>query len=89
MNGPTNDCSFFCAVSSPLSTGISNRSRKCAYEPSMPGIRKSKMLHSSLSRFSIGVPVRAKRCTAVTERTAFDTLVAAFLMYCASSSVMQ
>ena len=55
----------------------------------MPGIRKSKMLHSSASRFSIGVPVSAKRCRASTDRTALEALVAWFFTYCASSRVMQ
>ena len=52
-------------------------------------MRKSKMLHSSPRRFSIGVPVSAKRCLAFTARTAFADLVAAFLMYWASSNAMQ
>lgn len=44
------------------------------------------MLHSSDSRFSMGVPVRAKRCSAESTRTALDTAAAAFFTYWASSS---
>ena len=44
-------------------------------------MRKSKMLHSSASRFSIGVPVRAKRWLLRIPLTAFVTAAFAFLMY--------
>ena len=43
------------------------------------------MLHSSLRRFSMGVPVSAMRCAALTAFTARAALVAWFLMYWASS----
>ena len=46
------------------------------------------MLHSSLNRFSMGVPVNANRCSAVICLTAFANFVAWFLMYCASSSAI-
>ena len=65
--------------------GCSYFSRNFAYVPSSPGMRKSKMLHSSLNRFSIGVPVNAKRWSAGTRLTAFASFVAWFLMYWASS----
>ena len=45
------------------------------------------MLQSSLSRFSTGVPVRAKRAFAEISFTAFAPCVFAFLMTCASSII--
>ena len=39
------------------------------------------MDHSSLSRFSIGVPVSAKRCSAFSVLTAFAACEAAFFIY--------
>ncbi len=47
------------------------------------------MLHSSLRRFSIGVPVSAKRWRARTRFAARAVLVAWFFTYCASSSAQQ
>ena len=44
------------------------------------------MLHSSDSRFSMGVPVSAKWCSPFSARTALETAAFRFLMYCASSS---
>ena len=49
-------------------------------------MRKSKMLHSSERRFSMGVPVSAKRSGARRRFTARVVLVAWFLMRWASSS---
>ena len=43
------------------------------------------MLQSSDRRFSMGVPVSAKRCRAVTAFTARAESVSWFFMYCASS----
>ena len=50
-------------------------------------MRKSNILHSSLSRFSIGVPVRANLVLAFTDLTALALWVEAFLIYCASSMI--
>ena len=47
------------------------------------------MLHSSVSLFSMGVPVRAKRTWASTSLVQRAACVEAFLMYCASSSTWQ
>ena len=44
------------------------------------------MDHSSVSRFSTGVPVSATRCRAGSRRTARATALALFLTCCASSS---
>jgi hypothetical protein len=42
--------------------------------------------HSSASRFSIGVPVSATRCSARNRRTAFAARDRLFFTACASSS---
>ena len=47
---------------------------------------KSKIDHRSLSRFSMGVPVRAMRVSARSCLTVLVCLAAGFLMACASSS---
>ena len=60
--------------------------RKKLCEPSIPGLTKSRMLRSSESLFSIGVPVSAMRCRAGIARTLFDDCVPAFLIACASSN---
>ncbi len=44
------------------------------------------MLHSSASRFSTGVPVRATRTGALRLRALRLCLASTFLMFCASSS---
>ena len=46
---------------------------------------KSKIDQRSPSRFSMGVPVRAMRVSALSALTAFVCLAAGFLMACASS----
>ena len=55
--------------------------------PSRPGFTKSKMLHRSPSRFSIGVPVRARREPAFTVFAALVCRVPGFLIACASSRI--
>ena len=56
-------------------------------DPRSPGFRKSKIDHRSPSRFSTGVPVRARRhfdCSALTARVC---LAPGFLMAWASSRI--
>jgi hypothetical protein len=56
-------------------------------DPSSPGLRNSKRLHSSPRWFSIGVPLRASRYRERSSRAAFADAVAVFLMACASSRI--
>ena len=57
--------------------------------PRNPGHQEIEDAPDSLSRFSIGVPVSAKRRWAFTRLTARAVSVPWFLMYCASSSTWQ
>src|SRR5439155_15833103 len=50
--------------------------------PSIPGLRNSKRLQSSSTRFSIGVPVSASRWRPRSSRAAFAEAVDGFLMAC-------
>ena len=52
------------------------------------GARKAVMDQRSPTLFSTGVPVRAMRNPAESERAALDCLVSGFLIFCASSSTM-
>ena len=74
-----------------LSAGVARpstvkRRAKSPTLPSRPGFRNSLMLHSSVRRFSTGVPVAATRNFAASRRTAFARFDASFLIACASSS---
>ncbi len=53
--------------------------------PSIPGLRNSNRLHNSPRWFSIGVPLRARRCSAPISRAAFADWLLAFLIAWASS----
>ena len=89
MNGDTKPDSRCATAVSPLVMGAANRRLNDSALPSTPGMRKSKMLHSSDSRFSMGVPVSANRTPAGSRLADFAACVLAFLMYCASSSTTQ
>ena len=91
MKGAVRRCSR-CPISSASassrrdSMALAKWLRKKLCEPSMPGLTKSRMLRSSDSLFSIGVPVSAMRWRAGIARALFDDWVPAFLIACASSS---
>ena len=72
-------------LSSARTMGISKRCLNFAWLPRYPGIRKSKMDQSSVSVFSIGVPVSAKQLSDGRRLTARALCVAGFLMCWASS----
>jgi hypothetical protein len=55
--------------------------------PRRPGLTKWKMDQNSERRFSMGVPVRARRRWAVSLRAAAAVALAGFLMCCASSRI--
>ena len=85
-NGDTSACRRAALSPSACSTGLSKRLANDSRVPKRPGIKKSKMLQSSDRRFSMGVPVRAKRTPAGRRLAARATCVSGFLMYWASSS---
>ena len=66
--------------------GISKRSRKLCWLPKRPGRTNWKIDQSSSRRFSIGVPVSARRVRADRRFAAWAYCVDDVLMYCASSS---
>ena len=85
-NGPVTRRSSSVASGSPSrSMGSANRSRNDRADPSSPGLRTCMIDHSSLSRFSTGVPVSATRRRASSCWTALACAVAGFLICCASS----
>ena len=58
-------------------------------EPSMPGLRNSKIDHSSPRWFSIGVPLIARRCRAFRSNlAALADWLSAFLIAWASSRMI-
>ena len=85
-NGWVSRLSAWVASGEPCrSIGTAYRSRNFSAGPSRPGLVKSRIDHSSDSRFSTGVPVSAILAAAGSARTARADLVAWFLMFCASS----
>ena len=69
-----------------VSIGRANARSNHSREPSRPGLTMSISAHSSLRRFSIGVPVIASRRRAGSRRSARARFVFGFLTSCASSS---
>ena len=87
MNGCVSRRSRAAASASPLrSIGVPNRDRNFCSPPSRPGLTASRIAHSSLRRFSTGVPVSASFWPARRWRTARAALVFGFFTICASSS---
>ena len=86
INGPVSWRSFS-AISalSSRSMALAKWLRKKLADPSTPGLTKSRMERISDRRFSIGVPVSARRWRDGSERTALDERVPEFLIACASS----
>ncbi len=73
------------ALCSRLASALDARPNSAA-EPRSPGMRKSKSDHKSPRRFSMGVPVNARRARARSFLTARVCLAPGFLIACASSS---
>ncbi len=69
--------------------GVSKDFLNCASLPKYPGFRKLKIDQRSNSRFSTGVPVRARRCLAWSLRIALVCAALGFLIFCASSITMR
>ncbi|MNC45935.1 hypothetical protein D3C75_949270 [compost metagenome] len=83
--GLINCCTWPMRAVLPFSTSLTKFLLNSPNEPRYPGFTTSKIDHSSVSRFSIGVPVSAIRWRAFSLRTAAACLVYAFLIFCASS----
>ncbi|MNP61526.1 hypothetical protein D3C76_1567230 [compost metagenome] len=66
--------------------GVAKRAVKLSWLPSSPGLMKRNRFHSSPRWFSSGVPVATMRKSACKAIAAWERLVWAFLMACASSS---
>ena len=69
------------------SIGVANRSLKRVAVPSRPGLRKLMIDHSSVRRFSTGVPESAMRKSASRSNNATERFAAEFLIACASSAI--
>jgi len=86
-NGPVaRRSSSVASASLSRSMGRAKRSRNERAEPSSPGLSTCMIDHSSLSRFSTGVPVRAIRRRARSCPTALVCAAPGFLICWASSS---
>ena len=68
------------------SIGVAKRRRNWLRLPSRPGVTIDMIDHSSLSRFSTGVPVRAMCCSAGRVRNALAVRVSGFFTAWASSN---
>ena len=72
---------------SPLSIGLAYLSSNFGSGGKRPGLTNSKIDQISLRRFSIGVPVRARRRSASSSLAACAVADSGFLIFCASSKM--
>ena len=86
-NGPIRSANCRVLVScTPASIGEAQTRRNACRLPSSPGITQSRIAHSSVRLFSIGVPVSATRTGLGILRSALAVEERAFLTCCASSA---
>ena len=89
MNGFTRERRYSRLSPSPSRMGLTTPRWNACCEPGNPGIRTSNRDHSSNRLFSMGVPDRHSRIRALMERTERAVMVFGFLMFCASSRMIE